>query len=161
MFIRRNCDLLRLRLMQKLWSRLPSFFLLLLFLVAVSGRTGGSFSCNFRQFLWQINRNGALRWEHVEYCLSTIKNTSPLPQCLWPPNLVGWWLTLRSSHPSREGNLWSCGPARSRHKLKIYPHNQNAYGNHTRQDGNLPWQATIHKVSRAFHHVALQDHVTN
>ena len=21
------------------------------------------------------------------------------PQCLWPPNLVGWWLTLRNSFP--------------------------------------------------------------
>ena len=24
-------------------------------------------------------------------------NISPLPEYLWPPNLVGWWLTLRGS----------------------------------------------------------------
>ena len=23
---------------------------------------------------------------------------SPLPQCLWPQNLAGWWLTLSDSH---------------------------------------------------------------
>ena len=28
-----------------------------------------------------------------------IKNTFPLSQCLWPPNLSGWWHTARSSHP--------------------------------------------------------------
>ena len=24
---------------------------------------------------------------------------SPLPQCLWPPNLEGWWSTLKGSFP--------------------------------------------------------------
>ena len=37
--------------------------------------------------------------EHVESCTSITKNIiSPLPQCLWLPNLVGWWLTMRGSH---------------------------------------------------------------
>ena len=48
----------------------------------------------------EINRNVGYKREHVEYCSSTTKNIiSPLPQCLWSPNLAGWWLTMRSSQP--------------------------------------------------------------
>ena len=47
------------------------------------------------------NSNGGFMARHVEHCSSTTKNIiiSPLPQCLWPPNLPGWWFTMRSSHP--------------------------------------------------------------
>ena len=31
--------------------------------------------------------------------------TSPLPQCLWPQNLVGWWLTWTAS---THKVTWSC-----------------------------------------------------
>ena len=48
----------------------------------------------------EMNSNGGLRRGHVESWPSTTKNiVSPLPQCLWPPNLAGWWLTMRGSHP--------------------------------------------------------------
>ena len=36
----------------------------------------------------RINSNGGLRQGHVESC--SLTNISPLPQCLWLPNLVGW-----------------------------------------------------------------------
>ena len=36
--------------------------------------------------------------EHVEYCSSTTKKNTLLPQCLWPPNSAGWWLTVWNSH---------------------------------------------------------------
>ena len=52
----------------------------------------------------------ALGWWHVESRPSTTTNIiSLLPQCLWPPNLAGWWLTMRSSQifcPGLQGQLW-------------------------------------------------------
>ena len=38
----------------------------------------------------------------MESCSSTTKNISPLPQCLRPPNLTGWWLTKRASHQKHQ-----------------------------------------------------------
>ena len=47
----------------------------------------------------EINSNGGLKWEHVESWPSTTKKIiSPLPQCLWQPNLAESWLTMRGSH---------------------------------------------------------------
>ena len=44
--------------------------------------------------------NGGFKQEHVESCFSTTKNVaSPLPHCLWPPNLAEWQLTMKGSHP--------------------------------------------------------------
>ena len=31
---------------------------------------------------------------HVKITWQTKAIIAPLPQCLWPPNLAGWWLTL-------------------------------------------------------------------
>ena len=33
--------------------------------------------------------------------------TSPLPGCLWPLHLAGWWLFLSSSHAESYATLWS------------------------------------------------------
>ena len=41
-----------------------------------------------------------------------------LQRCLWPINLTGWWLTMRSSYPKSHMNLWSRALERSRDKLK-------------------------------------------
>ena len=55
--------------------------------------------CAFKPCPLEINSNGGLKRGHVESCSSTTKNIkSPLPQCLWPSNLAGWWLTMRGSH---------------------------------------------------------------
>ena len=35
----------------------------------------------------------------AESCSSIAKNISPKPKCLWPPNLAGWRLTMKGSHP--------------------------------------------------------------
>ena len=42
---------------------------------------------------------------------------SLLLQCLWPPNLAGWWLTC---YPRCYSTFWSCDFAKSRDKLKAY-----------------------------------------
>ena len=44
--------------------------------------------------------------------------TSPPPECLWPANLVGWWLTVSRSYPFSHLILWLRGLPRSRDKLK-------------------------------------------
>ena len=50
---------------------------------------------------------------------------------------------------------------RSRDKLKTYFQYQSAYDHQSRQDRNLSWWASAHKVTWSFDHVVLQDHVTN
>ena len=70
----------------------------------------------------EINSNGDSS-ENVESCSSTIRSIiSPLPQCLWPPNLAVWWITMRSSHPWSHMTLWSRGRSRLREKLKTFLH---------------------------------------
>ena len=65
---------------------------------------------------------------------------SPLPQCLWPPNMAGWWLTLSGSHPPSYSTLWSRDPVRLRDKLKpLYFHYHNPCGHQTWQVVDLPW----------------------
>ena len=67
----------------------------------------------------EINSNGGSKRGHVESCSSTTTNIiSQLPQCLWPPNVAGWWLTIRGSHPKNYVTLWSRGLAKSDGKLK-------------------------------------------
>ena len=58
-----------------------------------------------------------------------IKNISPLPQCLCPPNLTRWWLTLKGFFPYCYSTLWSCGPAKLRDKVKsFYLNYRRVYG---------------------------------
>ena len=65
---------------------------------------------------------------------------SPLPHCLLPPNVVGWWLSYKLK------------------PLLIQYH--SAYSHQTWQGGDLPWGVVTHKVTWSFIHVILQDHVT-
>ena len=51
---------------------------------------------------------------------------------------------------------WSWRPC---DKLKLYLHYHSAYDHQTGQDGNLPWWAPAHKVTRPFNQVVLLDHV--
>ena len=64
---------------------------------------------------------------HVKSCFSTIKNIiSPLPQCLWPPNLA--WLILKSYYPLNYPTHWQRDLLRSHDKLKpLFFRYQNAY----------------------------------
>ena len=47
----------------------------------------------------EINSNGRFKREDVESCFSTTKNIFSLPQFLCLPNLTGWQLTMKGSHP--------------------------------------------------------------
>ena len=86
---------------------------------------------------------------------------SPLQQCLWQPNFVGWWLILRGSYLCYS-TLWSHGLARSRDKMKpFYLYYHNVYGHQTRQGCDLPWRTPTHKGTSSFDHVVLQDLVIN
>ena len=78
-----------------------------------------------------------------------IKNiASPVSQCLWSPNLSGWWHNARSSHPyilmtSKWGGL-----VRSRDKLNtLYPHLWKTHGHQTRLGVNLPWETPTLKAT--------------
>ena len=44
----------------------------------------------FKPCSLEINSDGGFKLGHVESSISTIKNITPLPQCLRPPNLAGW-----------------------------------------------------------------------
>ena len=91
-------------------------FLLFLFLVRAFGRTGKSCFQFFVQLLWvrvtRIGVNKMICWEHLKFSSSTTKSIiSALPQCLWSPNLAGYWLIMRGSHPQKSHDsliTWSC-----------------------------------------------------
>ena len=78
------------------------------------------------------------------------KSLSPLPQCVWPPNLVGEWLTLRDSYLKSHMVLESRTLARSRDNLKTYLHYHNAYVHQTLQDRSLPWRTPTDNVTWSF-----------
>ena len=58
--------------------------------------------------------------------------------------------------------LSSRGLARSYFKPKpSYLHNRSVYDHQTMQDGNLPLMVPTYKFTRPFHHLVLEDHLTN
>ena len=62
---------------------------------------------------------------------------SPQPECLWPPNLVGWWFILKSSYPQSYQNLCSHDLVSSRDKLKpLYLLYCSAYDHQVLHKGN-------------------------
>ena len=101
----------------------------------------------------EINSNRGFKLERVQSSSSTTKSISPLPQCLWPPNLAGWKFTVRGSHPLSHMTLWSLGLARTRYKLKLYLYYHIAYGHKTWQNVNLNWMAPAHKVTWLLDHL--------
>ena len=48
-------------------------------------------------------------------------NISPLPQCLWPPNLTGWWLTSKYSYLKQNMKFESRDLGKSFDKSKTSP----------------------------------------
>ena len=77
--------------------------------------------------------------EHMEYCSSTSINfLPPLPQCLWPPNLARWWLTVRHSYPKSHTNIWPCDLPGAIDKQKpSYLHYHSACDHQCWQYGDL------------------------
>ena len=65
----------------------------------------------FQLMSFRNRRCGKLKREHLEFSSLATKNIiSLLTQCLWPPNLAGWWLIMRGSCPYNHDLLimWSC-----------------------------------------------------
>ena len=85
---------------------------------------------------------------------------SPLPECLLPPNLVGWWLTFSGSHPLLDPLVtWFCYITWQTETI-ICPLLQCLWPL-TWQGGDLHWKAPIVTVTSPFNHVVLLDDVTN
>ena len=83
----------------------------------------------------------------------------PVPQWLWPLNLIEWWLNLNSSTYL---TLWSCSFAGSCDKLKqFYIHYYRFYDHQTWQEDDLLWWLTpIIIVTWAFDYVVCSQKVT-
>ena len=91
--------LLRLHVTQKVLQLLLFLFFISLLLTAVFAAFSAcdqvrTYEYNipyaFKSCPLEINSNGRVNRQHVESCPLTTKNITPLPQLLWPPNLVGW-----------------------------------------------------------------------
>ena len=97
-----------------------------------------------------------------EIMLQTKTTISPIPQCLWPPNLVGRWLTLSGSHPQSYLNIDHLVLLNQVTNWKHYIfHYCIAYDHQTWQSCDLPWGAPIIVFTWPFNYVVLLDHVTN
>ena len=84
---------------------------------------------------------------------------SPLPQCLSPPNLARWWLTLRGSYSQSPTTLRSGFLVRSSNKLKpLYLHYDSAVPMTTKLDRMV---TPTHNVTRPFGHMILKDRITD
>ena len=84
-----------------------------------------------------------MNFDHMVNCKITWQTKtiiSPIPQRLHPPNLTGWWLTIRNSRSESHKTLWPCDIPRSRGNLKsLYLRYHSAHDNQTYLDGELPW----------------------
>ena len=54
---------------------------------------------NYRKGLLPIQSHDPLITWSSKIMWQTKTNIFPLSQCLWPPNLTGWWHTMRCSEP--------------------------------------------------------------
>ena len=70
-------------------------------------------------FLQRKSHDPLIMWP-CDIKLQTKTIVSSLLQCLWPPILAGWWLTLRCSYSLCYSILWSRGPERSRDNKNHY-----------------------------------------
>ena len=87
---------------------------------------------------------------------------SSLTQCLWPPNLTGWWITLMDSCLWSPTTLWPRGLVRSRDNIKsLYLHYHSAYVHQTWQDDDLLWLSFTHKAKLPYNHLVLWEFVTD
>ena len=97
--------------------RVSSLFLKLLFKTSVACDMPGAMQ---KIRMPEVGRHIQSQMSHICSKITKFAGTSisPLPHCLWPSNLAGWWLTMRSSHSQSKKTLWLHGLERSRHKLK-------------------------------------------
>lgn len=112
-------------------------------------------------------------------CTITKIFISPLPKCIWQPNVTECWLTLRSFISQCYSALCSCGLSISLDKLKpLYIHYHNLLGYPTWKGGNLLylyskstagyliwevghllWKSSTNKVTQAFEDVVMWGYV--
>ena len=62
---------------------------------------------------------------------------SPIPQCLWPPNLEGWWLIFTGLYPYCYYTIWGHDLPRSCDKVKalnIHSYNDSYHSHNKRKD---------------------------
>ena len=90
--------------------------------------------------------------KHVGFCSSAAKTIiSPLPWCLWPPNLVRSWRTMRNSRSIKPHDpliTWSCMIT---WKIKtLYLQYYSTYGHKTCESGDIPLGALTHTVKWSF-----------
>ena len=58
---------------------------------------------------WVPNHKAEWPFHHTGFCEITWQTKIIIPlllRCIWPLNLVGWWLTLRGSKPERSSFKW-------------------------------------------------------
>ena len=105
----------------------------------------------------EVNSNDRFKQEHVKSYPSFTKNVFPLTQCIWPPNLAGWWLNHEGLPPIDFDDplmAWSCQitwqPKTSRLSECLWPPNL--------ADGNLPWWVKVHKIPWHWSHGLARSH---
>ena len=87
-----------------------------------------------------------------------IKNIIPsFLNCIWSPNMAGWWLSLRGAHP------WSyMSLLKSHDKIDmLYLHFHQTNYLQTCQAGHIPWGASTQKARWSFNYMVSWDHLTN
>ena len=86
---------------------------------------------------------------------NNLKTISLLSQCMWSPNLSGWFHTARRSQPYISmTHQWGCFMS-SRDKVSTYPHYHNAYGHKTFQGDSIPWRTLTHKFAWPFYYMII------
>ena len=85
----------------------------------------------------------------------------PLPQCLWPPDSVEWWLASRGSYSYSHMTLWLSGLVRSPDKLKSFLYYHSAYDHQNWQGGDIKWGGPTYNVTCSVNPVVLRSHMTN
>ena len=86
--------------------------------------------------------------------------TYPLPQCIWPQNVTGWWYSGRASIHKV---TWSLKPVHVRlcEKIKsLNLHYHNVYGKQSWLGGDIKWVAPTPNVTWSFSHVVVWSHTT-
>ena len=91
-----------------------------------------------------INSNNSLMTWSCKVTWNIRYAISLLQQGLWPPNLVRWWLAMRSFHPKSYTKLWTRGHVRPCDRLKalsplprcLWPTNLKGLSHSMR---SLPW----------------------
>ena len=95
-----------------------------------------------------------IKWSYYKVISQTKIIISSIPQCLWPPNMAGWWVTLSGFHPYSYSTQWQRSLARSRDKLKpLYLHYYSPYSHQTWQGDDISCGVPTQEVTWSFNYV--------